>query len=85
MICRIAAQGCAKEDDDDPGNQQFGWLEDQLAVFRSRQMQVRMPVSIRTLNQSDVHCTQVWMMGAFSGLCGELCAYSVPRPCTTKG
>ncbi|KIM53791.1 hypothetical protein SCLCIDRAFT_409629 [Scleroderma citrinum Foug A] len=37
-----AVQGCAKEDDDDPGNQQFGWLEDQLAVFRSRQMQVWM-------------------------------------------
>jgi len=52
MACRIAVQGCAKEDDDDPGNQQFGWLEDQLAVFRSRQMQVsNMPVSIRTMNQ----------------------------------
>ncbi|KAL4075854.1 Endopolyphosphatase [Scleroderma yunnanense] len=33
-------QGCPKGDVGNPGNQQFEWLEDQLATFRSRQMQV---------------------------------------------
>lgn len=32
--------GCPMNDDDDPGNQQFTWFEDQLKVFRSRQLQV---------------------------------------------
>lgn len=32
--------GCPMSDDDDPGNQQFTWFEDQLKMFRSRQLQV---------------------------------------------
>lgn len=32
--------GCPMSDDDDPGNRQFTWFEDQLKVFRSRQLQV---------------------------------------------
>ncbi|KAI6003997.1 hypothetical protein EDD15DRAFT_2385097 [Pisolithus albus] len=35
----IAIFDAVPTDDDDPGNQQFTWFEDQLKVFRSRQLQ----------------------------------------------
>jgi hypothetical protein len=42
-----AVKGCPSSDLNDPGNLQFDWLDEQLKTFRSRQMQVSMPVMPR--------------------------------------
>lgn len=36
-----AVGGCLFGDTSDPGNLQFEWLEEQLEIFRARQVQVR--------------------------------------------